>query len=65
MQVKPSKLDKDQALNVLKVALWVGASAAISYVITFVTDNPDLFGPLTPIINVVLVTLKNVFTPTK
>lgn len=64
MQLKPTALNKDQLAKVAKAALYLGVSAAISGVIAAIADNPDLFGPLTPVVNVVLVTLKQVFTPT-
>ena len=57
-----SRIDKDQAAKIGKAALYIGLSAVISYLITVLTDQPDLFGPLTPIINIVLVTLKQAFT---
>lgn len=56
-----SKLDKAQAVQVLKVAAYVGVSAALDYVIS-VTQGTE-FGVLTPVINVVLVTVKKLFTP--
>lgn len=57
-----SRIDKDQALKIGKAALYVGLSAVISYLITLIADQPELFGPLTPIINIVLVTIKQAFT---
>lgn len=57
-----SRIDKAQAAKIGKAALYIGLSAVISYLITVITDQPDLFGPLTPIINIVLVTLKQAFT---
>jgi len=62
MNVVPSKLTKSQALTIVKVTAYVGISAAIGYLITLVTKNPDMFGVYTPIVNVVLVTLKQFFT---
>lgn len=59
---KPSRITKDQAKKILKTALYIGASAIVSYLITLTTDNPDLFGPLTVVVNLVLVFLKQVFT---
>lgn len=59
--VKPSALDTKQLIAVLKVALYVGVSAAIDVLISALTDMD--FGVLTPIINVALVALKKVFTP--
>lgn len=63
MQLKPTALNKDQLRKVAKAALYLGISAAISGVIAEIADNPDLFGPFTIIVNVILVTLKQVFTP--
>lgn len=65
MQLKPTKLDKAQLLHVLKVILYVGASASIAHVIALIANDPNLFGPLTPIINIVLVALVKLFTPTE
>ena len=61
--LQASKIDKDQAKKIAKAALYVGLSAIISYLISLIADNPNLIGPLTPIVNVVLVALKQVFTP--
>lgn len=55
-------INKEQALKVLKTAAYVAISAALGVIIAFVTDNPEMFGIYSPIINVVLVTLKQVFT---
>lgn len=60
MQVSP--ITKDQWGKIAKAALYVGLSAIISYLISLIADNPNLLGPLTPIVNIVLVTLKQVFT---
>lgn len=57
-----SKIDKTQAAKIGKATLYVALSAAISYVITQVTNDPALFGPLTPIVNIILVFLKQLFT---
>lgn len=54
-------MDKTAALKVAKTALYVAISAALGFLIAFVTDNPELFGIYAPIINVVLVTLRQVF----
>ena len=63
MQVaKPSKVSKDQWVQVLKAGLYVGVSAVLAFFISVVTENPDLFGTLTPVVNVVLVTVKKVFS---
>lgn len=55
-------MDKAQALKVLKAAIYIGISAILAFLIAFLTDNPEMFGIYTPIINVVLVTLKQIFT---
>ena len=38
-----------------QVALYVGVSAVLNYLITAMTGDPELFGPLTGLINIVLV----------
>lgn len=45
----------------VKAALYIGMSAAISYVITLLTKKPDLMGVYYPVVNVSLVALKNFF----
>lgn len=55
-------MDKAQALKVLKAAAYVGISAVLAFLIALITDNPEMFGIYTPIINVVLVTVKQIFT---
>ena len=55
-----SPISKDQALSILKVTLYVAASAAIDYLISITTGSQ--FGIYTPIINIVLVTIKKLFT---
>lgn len=57
-----SNLDLKQWFKVVKAALYVGASALIAYLISAIAADPNLFGVLTPLINVVLVMLKQVFT---
>lgn len=58
MQV--SALDKKQAVKVAKAALYVGVSAVLDYLISQTTGTQ--FGVLTPFINIVLVTVKQLFT---
>lgn len=60
--MKPTKITKDQAKKILKATAYVAASAAISKLIAINTEQPDLFGALTPVVNVVLVTLKQAFS---
>jgi fatty acid desaturase len=59
---KPSRITKDQAKKIAKTALYLAVSAVVSYLITLTTQNPELFGPLTVVVNLVLVFLKQVFT---
>ena len=48
----------------IKTLIWIGISGAIAYLLKFLTDNPDLFNPVTVgIINIVLVAGKNFFDP--
>lgn len=65
MQLKPTRLNIEQFVKVLKVAGWLVLSAFVSALITTLTDRPDLFGPMVPVVNLVLVALKQVFTPAK
>jgi hypothetical protein len=57
-----SKLTQDQLKHVGKVAAYAGISAAIAGVVSLIASNPLLFGPLTPVVNILLVTLQKVFT---
>lgn len=59
---KPSKVTKNQWLEVAKAGLYVGVSAVLSFFITTLTNQPDMFGVFTPVVNVVLVTIKKAFT---
>ena len=63
--MKPSKLNKDQVMKVAKAAFYVAASAAISALLTELTNNPDMFGVYTVLVNAGLVFLKQLFTPTE
>jgi hypothetical protein len=55
-----SPINKYQALNILKVTLYVSVSAGIDYLISISTGSQ--FGIYTPIINILLVTIKKLFT---
>ncbi len=61
MQV--SKITKDQWKEVVKAVVYVSVSAGLAYLITLTSENPDMFGPLTIVINGLLVAIKKVFTP--
>ena len=58
--MQASTLTKEQVFKVLKVALYLGISAFLDALISFVSGNQ--FGVLTPVLNLILVTLKQVFT---
>jgi hypothetical protein len=57
--MQPSAISKEQAMQVLKAALYVSISAGLDYVIS-VTQGTQ-FGTLTPLINVVLVGIRQLF----
>lgn len=56
-----SAITKEQALKILRAGLYVGISAVLDFLVSQSTDTQ--FGVLTPVINVVLVTIKQAFTP--
>lgn len=58
----PTTITKDQSKKILKTAAYVAISVTISGVIALIAENPLLFGALTPVINILLVSLKQVFT---
>ena len=55
-------ITKEQALKILKTAAYVAISAVLGFLISVVTDQPELFGVFAPIINIVLVTIKQAVT---
>ena len=55
-------ITKAQALKILKTAAYVAISAVLGFLISVVTDQPELFGVYAPIINIALVTIKQAFT---
>lgn len=60
-----SSISKDQAIKILKTALYIAVSGALSALIAYATDNKDALGVLWPIINLMLVSLKQLFTTPK
>jgi hypothetical protein len=63
VDLNPSKLSKTQLWALVKTALYLMASAALTALTSFVTQNQDLFNPMVFMaINWVLVLLKKVFT---
>ena len=61
--MKPSAINKEQAIKVVKAAGYVGVSAALDFLISSTSGTE--FGVLTPVINIALVTVKQLFTPTR
>lgn len=60
--MKISPITEQQLLKILKAAGYVGLSALISGLIAGIASNPVLFGALTPVVNILLVTIKQAFT---
>lgn len=48
----------------IKATGYIALSSAISYLITVMSGNAELFGPITPIINIGLVFIKKTFLDT-
>ena len=63
--MKISPLTEAQAIKIIKATLYVSASAGISYLISLIANKPDLFGQLTPLVNILLVSIKQFFTQEK
>lgn len=63
--VQVTKITKNQAFKIIKASLYIGVSAVLSYLITLTSNSPELFGPFAALINIVLVTLKQLFTPSE
>ena len=57
-----SKISKAQALKILKTAVYIAVSGALSALIAYATDNKDALGVFYVVINLGLVTLKQLFT---
>lgn len=57
-----TKITKEQGLKILKAAGYLAVSTVLGYFITVLTEQPELLGVYTPIVNVALVTLKQLFT---
>lgn len=57
-----TKINKKQSLKILKTAGYLAASTVVGYLLTLITNQPDLLGVFTPLVNVVLVALKQLFT---
>jgi predicted permease len=63
--MKISPVTKQQWKKIAKTLLYVAISSVIGAAIAIVQDQPEMFGLYAPIVNVVLVTLKQVFTEDK
>ena len=57
-----SYISSSQWKKIVRATVYVGLSAAISYVISLIANDPKLFGALTPFVNMALVALKQLFT---
>jgi len=57
-----SPVTKNQWLKVAKTAAYVALSALIGYAISLTTEQPELFGAYAGLVNVALVTLKQLVT---
>lgn len=54
-------LSHNQIIKILKTSLYVGVSAFIGALISALQNHPELFGIYAPIVNVILVTIRQVF----
>lgn len=55
-------ITKQQWLKVAKTAAYIALSSLIGYAISLTTEQPELFGAYAGLVNVVLVTLKQLVT---
>lgn len=55
--------EKTLVQKVLVTAIWIAASAVVSYLATLFSGNPQWFGVWFPVVNLVLVALKNLIDP--
>ena len=55
------KLTKSNWLSIAKATVYAAVSAALAYLISLIAGDPNLFGPLTPVVNVILITVKKFF----
>jgi hypothetical protein len=60
--MKASPITKKQLTHIVKVAVYAGISAGLAGIVALIASNPVLFGALTPVINILVVTLEKVFT---
>jgi hypothetical protein len=60
--MKLSPITKAQATKIARAAGYLFVSACISAVIAAIASNPLLFGAFTPVVNLLLVTLKQAFS---
>ena len=57
-----TKITKDQWIKILKAGAYLVISTLLSAIIVTLQDKPELFGVYTPVINLLLVTVKQAFT---
>ena len=53
-----SVITKEQGIKIVKTSGYIAVSAVLGYLIALLADQPELFGVFTPIVNIVLVTIK-------
>lgn len=58
-----STLNREQFAKIVKTAVYIAASGAITALITYSTDNKESFGAYYVIVNLALVTIKQFLTP--
>lgn len=63
--MKVTKLTKEQWLKVAKTLAYVAVSAVIGSLLAQLQERPDLFGLYTPIVNIVLVTIRQALAEDK
>ncbi len=61
--MKISAINKEQFMKIVKTALYIGVSAILDYLISVTTGSQ--FGIYTGFVNIALVALKQLITPTK
>lgn len=56
--------DKTALGKTIKTLVWVGVSAGVTALFSYIVNNPSLFNPYTVMVaNVVFVALKNILNP--
>lgn len=58
-------LTKEQLIHIVKVTGWVAASTVIGGLIAIITNQPEVFGIWTPVVNIFLVTVQQILKKPK